>query len=672
MSQLMFSLNDDFARPASDVPTVLAERPLAVGTQESKRAVDSDRYPDFARNRDYGLRQRRTNSATRGVAVFWDRRRLKPVGSAVDQPARLGSGWRLLLSGKGNDLQDRGIVWQDVEVKGKQKRFRIASCHRPPKRDDHLWPRFDAALTAWIKASPVPVWVAMDANQPGGPPSVKAATGLRWYGDGVDGGLTDLPVDRDPLGILRVAHSDHGRAVGVRVAKSFVGDGGRDAVKPPPKPPTTSTPSDSAELLLRHLTLRDTRGGRLFEVVNAVTEPPRVNLTMDGASTLELVCDDHDRILTRSDSLQRRCWAQAAGTRFELVAVAKSGDRVTLTFEDGIVGALRRERSPLSIPAGSSTRADIALRLAREARVPRKVDRRKADKVAAAVTRSARGEEKTDSWDLLGTLASDVQLRRFSDGRQLLFGADDWLLGLLAPVRLREHSGPVVGHIDFDLDVGKPASSATLEVDADQWALPPGAPVRLGDELGAASGRWLVSQVEKRLTSTRAAVTLVRRQHVLKEPEPQTTSGPGDPGDPNFVPVLDGSAGTGTASNTAREAMVRYALAQTGDAYVWGASGPNSFDCSGLVQEATRAAGKTLVKPSASQWATCQAAGKAIPVSQALGIRGALLFRMGSPYNHVAISLGNGSTVDARGSAYPVGTFGGAAGFGWTGAALWL
>ena len=119
--------------------------------------------------------------------------------------------------------------------------------------------------------------------------------------------------------------------------------------------------------------------------------------------------------------------------------------------------------------------------------------------------------------------------------------------------------------------------------------------------------------------------------------------------------------------------MVQYALAQNGKPYGWGDSGPGSFDCSGLVQEATRHAGKTLGKPSASQWATCRAAGREISVRQALGIRGALLFRIGvGSTNHVAISLGNGSTVEARGSAYGCGVFGGAASRTWTSAALWI
>lgn len=57
-----------------------------------------------------------------------------------------------------------------------------------------------------------------------------------------------------------------------------------------------------------------------------------------------------------------------------------------------------------------------------------------------------------------------------------------------------------------------------------------------------------------------------------------------------------GGAGTGTAV-----AAVEYALAQVGKPYVWGATGPNGFDCSGLVWAAYRAAG---VPVSPVRWTT--------------------------------------------------------------------
>lgn len=56
-------------------------------------------------------------------------------------------------------------------------------------------------------------------------------------------------------------------------------------------------------------------------------------------------------------------------------------------------------------------------------------------------------------------------------------------------------------------------------------------------------------------------------------------------------------AGTGTVIAS----MLRSALAQQGDPYVWGATGPDAFDCSGLVVYAWRQAGYQLSVRTAAQ-----------------------------------------------------------------------
>ncbi|MGW1145030.1 NlpC/P60 family protein [Streptomyces sp. NPDC002454] len=47
---------------------------------------------------------------------------------------------------------------------------------------------------------------------------------------------------------------------------------------------------------------------------------------------------------------------------------------------------------------------------------------------------------------------------------------------------------------------------------------------------------------------------------------------------------------------------LRYAVAQIGKPYAWGAEGPDSFDCSGLTSRAWEAAGSTLPRTSQEQW----------------------------------------------------------------------
>lgn len=58
---------------------------------------------------------------------------------------------------------------------------------------------------------------------------------------------------------------------------------------------------------------------------------------------------------------------------------------------------------------------------------------------------------------------------------------------------------------------------------------------------------------------------------------------------------------TGSASSEAGRKAVQFATAQIGKAYVWGAEGPNTFDCSGLTSQAWRAAGKTIPRTSQEQ-----------------------------------------------------------------------
>jgi cell wall-associated NlpC family hydrolase len=106
------------------------------------------------------------------------------------------------------------------------------------------------------------------------------------------------------------------------------------------------------------------------------------------------------------------------------------------------------------------------------------------------------------------------------------------------------------------------------------------------------------------------------------------------------------------SSEVAGHAM-RYALGEVGKPYVWGATGPNAYDCSGLMLRAYESAGVTLPRVAAQQyWAGAQ-----LPVRQAQP--GDLLFwgydtSNPNSIHHVAMYLGNGRMVEAANQTVPL------------------
>ena len=101
------------------------------------------------------------------------------------------------------------------------------------------------------------------------------------------------------------------------------------------------------------------------------------------------------------------------------------------------------------------------------------------------------------------------------------------------------------------------------------------------------------------------------------------------------------------AASGAAQKAVDTALAQVGDPYVYGAAGPNAFDCSGLMQYAYSAAGVSLPHSSASQ------SRMGTPVSRDQLQPGDLVFFY-SPVSHVGMYIGNGQMVHASTSGQPV------------------
>ena len=85
---------------------------------------------------------------------------------------------------------------------------------------------------------------------------------------------------------------------------------------------------------------------------------------------------------------------------------------------------------------------------------------------------------------------------------------------------------------------------------------------------------------------------------------------------------------------------VAYAKAQVGKSYVYGAMGPDSFDCSGLTMAAWKQAGVSLPHSSSAQYASGQ------QISESELQPGDLVFYY-SPISHVGMYIGDGQIVNA-------------------------
>ncbi|MFH9331662.1 NlpC/P60 family protein [Streptomyces althioticus] len=101
------------------------------------------------------------------------------------------------------------------------------------------------------------------------------------------------------------------------------------------------------------------------------------------------------------------------------------------------------------------------------------------------------------------------------------------------------------------------------------------------------------------------------------------------------------------APNARAAQAVAYAHQKLGSPYVWGATGPDAFDCSGLVLAAYRSAGVSLPRTTYAQID----AGRRVSRSELLP--GDLVFFY-SGISHVGLYIGNGQMIHAPNPSAPV------------------
>jgi cell wall-associated NlpC family hydrolase len=150
-----------------------------------------------------------------------------------------------------------------------------------------------------------------------------------------------------------------------------------------------------------------------------------------------------------------------------------------------------------------------------------------------------------------------------------------------------------------------------------------------------------VTQLKTELIKQKATLTsLLKKQQAeldsltVAQQTAVTTVGTAPTGTTTATPVTY----TGPTTTQAGKA-VAFAYAQLGKPYVWGATGPGAYDCSGLVQAAWAAAGISIPRTTEEQWAALPQ----VPLSDLQP--GDLILYNGE--SHVAMYVGGGYIIDA-------------------------
>ncbi|MFM9633726.1 MULTISPECIES: C40 family peptidase [Streptomyces] len=159
--------------------------------------------------------------------------------------------------------------------------------------------------------------------------------------------------------------------------------------------------------------------------------------------------------------------------------------------------------------------------------------------------------------------------------------------------------------------------------------------------------RLAAIEERKRQEAARKAAELAEQQQkaAAAQQESSDASGSGSTGSTgtdtsSSSPSPSPSPSTDSSYATKAEKALAFARAQIGKPYVWGATGPDSYDCSGLTQAAWKAAGVTLPRVTYDQ----VNAGTTVSLSSAQP--GDLVFFY-ADVTHVGIYIGNGMMIHA-------------------------
>lgn len=167
-------------------------------------------------------------------------------------------------------------------------------------------------------------------------------------------------------------------------------------------------------------------------------------------------------------------------------------------------------------------------------------------------------KKNEDYWTAIKRLAEEVNWRAFVVGNTFYFVAEPTLLEGRRRMFIREETRGI-DQVDWEIDAGKKANSATVTGRIGNWDAPPGTVAVLDESHGPARGKWLVAEIDGNLSYPDVSITLKRASKPKPEPAPETETVP--------VPTTSGSVSGGAGSLD----RIRFVSFESGAPY-WGGS----------------------------------------------------------------------------------------------------
>lgn len=206
--------------------------------------------------------------------------------------------------------------------------------------------------------------------------------------------------------------------------------------------------------------------------------------------------------------------------------------------------------------------------------------------------------------------------------------------------------------IEMSLRAAKEASAATAAKEA--AATKKAADRKAAAEKAAAEAK--AKAAAERATAAQAASRSTERT-ALATATPSASANSSDSSGSSSSSDTSSSSGTSTTTSTATPStatgsaakLISFLKSQIGKPYVYGAAGPDSYDCSGLTQVAYATVGVDLPRTSQEQ------SNVGTPVSVSNVQAGDIIFwgGQGSAY-HVGVYIGDGQYLDAANPSTPV------------------